>query len=233
VARLCSTAAFLCAICVSTAQAEGRSDLDGVWLYVDSETPAELNLTPAGLAKMQAYVPLTDDSDNYCIPASFTNIMHTPSPPFEIRLRADAVEIDYEFLDVRRRIPLRLPGDPAFALDDAPHSVPAYPHLGRSLARFDGETLVVETADVGDGYLDTLGVPGLPQSSRMRTEERFVADGDRLEIIVTHSDPPNYRRDLVVRYNFHRLDSKLMPWDCEPEAASYDRYLERQNARPE
>jgi hypothetical protein len=154
VARLCSTAAFLCAICVSTAQAEGRSDLDGVWLYVDSETPAELNLTPAGLAKMQAYVPLTDDSDNYCIPASFTNIMHTPSPPFEIRLRADAVEIDYEFLDVRRRIPLRLPGDPAFALDDAPHSVPAYPHLGRSLARFDGETLVVETADVGDGYLD-------------------------------------------------------------------------------
>ena len=30
----------------------------------------------------------------------------TPSPPIEVRLHDDYVEINYEFMDVRRRVPL-------------------------------------------------------------------------------------------------------------------------------
>ena len=225
--RLGSAVWCLWALGVSPALGAGRDDLNGVWLYTGSDTPEELYLTPAGQAMLDAYEPLIDDSDNYCIPASFTNIMHTPSPPFEIRLHEEHVEINYEFLDVKRRVPFEDADDSSRSLAEAPHSVEAHPHLGRSLARFEGETLVIDTVGIGEGYLDTLDVPGLPRSSQMQTQERFVPDGDRLEVVVTHRDPVNYTRDLIVRYGFHRLDSEILPWDCEPDAASYDRYLER------
>jgi hypothetical protein len=202
-----------------------RADLDGVWLFAGSHTPSELHLTAAGQAMFDRYEPLVDDGDNYCIPVSFTNIMHTPSPPIEIRLHDGHVEINYEFMDVRRRVPL----DPTLTIETAPYTVEAHPHMGRSVGRFEGETLVVETADVRAGYLDTLGEPGLPQSAEMRTEERFVADGDELEVVVTHHDPAMYTEDLVVTYDFYRLpNGEILEWGCEPEAANYDRFLERQ-----
>ena len=203
------------------ALAQDRSDLDGVWLFTGSEVPENLHLTPAGEAEVDSYEPLTDDGDNYCIPVSFTNIMHTPSPPFEIRQHGDWVEINYEFLDVRRRVPL----DAGLTVETAPPTVPDHPHLGRSVGRYEGEALVVETAGQEPGVLDTLGVPGLPQSARMRTEERFVPNGDMLEVVVVHRDPVYYSRDLVVTYSFHRLDSEILEWGCEPEAANYDRFL--------
>lgn len=199
-----------------------RADLDGVWLLLDSHTPEDLHLTEAGRAALDSYEPLTDDPDNYCIPVSFTNILHTPSPPFEIRLHEDHVEINYEFMDVKRKVPL----DPSLTLDEAPPTVGEHPHLGRSLGRFQGGVLVVDTAGQEAGVLDTLGVAGLPQSARMRTEERFTADGDTLEVIIRHDDPVNYAEELVVSYNFHRLDSPIMEWGCVPEKASYDRYLQ-------
>jgi len=201
--------------------AQDRSDLDGVWLFTGSEVPENLHLTPAGQAAVDSYEPLTDDGDNYCIPVSFTNIMHTPSPPFEIRQHDGWVEINYEFLDVRRRVPL----DSEVTIETAPPTVPDHPHLGRSVGRYEGETLVVETAGQQPGVLDTLGVPGLPQSAQMRTEERFIPKGDMLEVIVAHHDPVYYSSDLVVTYSFHRLDSEILEWGCEPEAANYDRFL--------
>lgn len=206
--------------------AQNRSDLDGVWLFTGSQVPEDLYLTPAGQAAMDSYEPLTDDGDNYCIPVSFTNIMHTPSPPIEIRLHAAEVEINYEFMDVRRRVPL----DPRLTVETAPPTVADHPHLGRSVGRYQGEALVIETAGVRAGVLDTLGAPGLPQSDAMRTEERFTANGNTLDVVVVHRDPINYTRDLVVTYGFHRLDSEILEWGCEPEAANYDRYLKRNEA---
>lgn len=200
-----------------------RADLDGVWLFTGSHTPEDLQLTDAGQAALESYEPLTDDTDNYCIPASFTNILHTPSPPFEIKLHEDHVEINYEFMDVRRQVPIST----SLSAEEAPFTVSEYPHLGRSVGYFEDDFLVINTSGQEAGVLDTLGVPGLPQSSQMRTEERFRAEGDTLELTISHHDPVNYREDLIVTYNFHRLDSEIMEWGCEPEKASYDDYLER------
>ena len=213
------------ALLISLASKADVTDLNGVWFFTGSNTPGNLQLTSAGQAALDSYEPLTDDSDNYCIPVSFTNILHTPSPPFEIRLHEDHVEINYEFMDVSRRVPL----DPALTTQTAPYTVPDHPHMGRSTGRFEGNTLVVNTAGQQAGVLDTLGVPGLPQSDRMRTEERFTANGDVLDVIISHDDPVNYADTLVVTYGFHRLDSEILAWDCTPEAASYDRFLEAQD----
>ena len=104
--------------------------------------PEDPGLTAAGREKLEQYDPLRDDTDTICKPVTFTNIMHTPSPPIEIRLHGDHVAINYEFMDVHRRVPL------SGALTDAPYTVADHPHMGRSVGRYEGEELVVDTVDV-------------------------------------------------------------------------------------
>lgn len=219
-ARLPAVTLLACALGAAASAAGTRADLDGVWLLYGSQVPKDPGLTAAGREKLERYDSLRDDGDLKCKPVSFTRIMHTPSPPIEIRQRKDHVEIDYEFMDVHRRVPL------GGKLESAPYTVADQPHMGRSIGRYEGESLVVDTADVQAGYLDTLGFPGLPQSAQMRTEERFVPDGDRLKVIVTHNDPVYYTKPLVVTYDFVRVDTQIMEWGCTIEGASYDKRLD-------
>ena len=69
-----------------------------------------------------------------------------------------------------------------------------------------GEELVVETVDMEAGYLDTLGFPGLPESAQMRTDERFIANGDRLQVIVTHNDKLSAQSDRII----HMQDGQIV-----------------------
>jgi hypothetical protein len=204
------------------AYAEGkRVELDGVWILFGTEI-GKLQLTPQGQMKRAAYDFQKDDPDFQCRPASITRIMHTPSPPIEVRQHSDYVEINYEFMDVRRRVPLKN----GLAPKDAPYAVRNYPHLGRSAGHYDGETLIVQTAGQLAGVLDTLGVPGLYQSDQMRTVERFIPNGDRMQIVVTHEDPVYFVQPLTVTFNYLRLPGgKIEKWDCKPEEATYERFI--------
>ncbi len=219
-ARLALTLLATCGFANVVSAAGSRAELDGVWLFAGAQIPDDPGLTAAGREKLAQYDPLRDATDTNCKPVTFTNIMHTPSPPIEIRQRGEQVEINYEFMDVHRRVPLR------GALTDAPPTVAEHPHMGRSLGRYDGESLVVDTIDVEAGYLDTLGFAGLPQSAQMRTEERFMAAGNRLTVVVTHDDPVYYTKPMVVSYDFVRVDTQIMEWGCTLEGANYDERLE-------
>ena len=202
-----------------------RADLDGVWILADSATFENLELTPAGEAARVKYDYLTNDPGMKCIPASITRVMHTPSPPIEIRQHADHVEINYEFMDVHRRVPT----NSGLAAKDVRYAVATHPHLGRSVARYEGETLVIETVDIGAGVHDTLGMPGLPQSNQMRTVERFAANGNKMTIVVTHYDRVFYVKPYVATFSYLRLpQGKILPWDCTPEEANYERFMPKQ-----
>ena len=205
----------------ATPAAQGRrAELDGVWILADSAT-IEVTLTPAGEAARAKYNYLTDDPGMQCIPATITRVMHTPSPPIEVRQRGDEVDINYEFMDVRRRVPIA----PGRAPATAPLTVPKYPHMGRSVGRYDGDVLVIETVGHRAGILDTLGAPGLMQSDQMRTEERFIPDGNRMRVVVTHDDPIYYAKPLVVTFRYLKLpDGEILPWECTPEKASYKQF---------
>src|ERR1044071_4499371 len=130
-----------------------RSDLNGVWILLRSQT-GTVQLTPAGQKLRAAYDFQKDDPDFECKPASITRVMHTPSPPIEVRQHADRVEVNYEFMDIHRTVPLKK----GLLAKDAPYAVKNHSHLGRSAGRYDGETLVVETQGVRAGIMDTLGV---------------------------------------------------------------------------
>jgi hypothetical protein len=221
-ATVAATGLLVLALAAPSGAQENRADLDGVWILADSAKFESLELTPAGEATRAKYDSLTNDPGMKCIPASITRVMHTPSPPIAIRRRADQIEIDYEFMDVHRHIPIK----PGLAAKEAPYAVAEYPHLGRSVAHYEGETLVIETVDVGAGVHDTLGMPGLPQSEQMQTVERFVATGNKMEVAVTHVDPVFYAKAYVATFSYLRLPGgAILPWDCVPEEANYDRFI--------
>src|SRR5207253_6939599 len=178
------TVVFVLAISVPALAAGKRSDLDGVWILYRAEI-GKLQLTPEGEKKRAAYDYQKDDPDFQCKPASVTRVMHTPSPPIEVRQHGDYVEVNYEFMDVRRHVPLKK----GLAAKDAPYAAKKYPHLGKSVGQYDGENLVIETVGQKAEILDTLGSPGLYQSDQMRTVETFIPNGNKLQVTVTHYDP--------------------------------------------
>ncbi len=198
-----------------------RAELDGVWILFRAEI-GNLQLTPAAEKLRAAYDYHKDEPDFQCKPASFTRIMHTPSPPIELRQRQDRVEINYEFMDVRRRVPLKK----GLSSANAPYAATRYPHLGRSAGEYDEETLVVETTGQHPGVMDTLGVPGLYQSGQMRTVERFIPDGNRMQVVVTHYDPVYFIQPFTVTFNYVRLPGgKIEKWDCKPEEATFEQFI--------
>lgn len=198
-----------------------RADLEGTWLQLSAGRPSA-TLTPEAEQAIADYVPLRDDPDLRCQPPSLTNVIGIPDPPWEIRLREDRVEIDFEYMDVRRRVPL----DPDLNVADAPYTVEGHPHLGRSVARFEGEELVIDTGDVGQGYVDTRGpAEGFPQSTRMRYEERYRADGDRLHVEIMHTDPVYYVEPFSMSFKFFRVDLEVLEFNCQLDAANYDERL--------
>ena len=198
-----------------------HEELDGVWILLRPEI-GKLQLTPEGQSKRAAYDFQKDDPDFQCKPASVTRVMWTPSPPIEVRQHANQVEVNYEFMDVRRRIPLKK----GLAAKDAPYAAKKYPHLGRSVAHYDGETLVVESTGMAAGVMDTLGVAGLYQSDQIRTVERYIPNGDKMQIVVTHEDPVYLVEPFTVTFNYVRLPGgKIMTWDCKPEEATYEKFI--------
>ena len=196
-----------------------RAELDGVWILAGN-AKIDLTLTPAGEAARARYNYLKDDPAMRCIPATFTRVMHTPSPPIEYAsaaMRWKSITSSWtciaecrSSLGWRRR---------------TSYTVKEHPHLGRSVGHYDGDALVIDTVDQRAGILDTLGAPGLVQSDQMRTEERFIPNGNRMTIVVTHHDPVYYAKPLVVTFTYQRLPGgEILPWDCTPEKASYDAF---------
>ena len=202
----------------SSAASADVADIEGTWLQLSAVRPP-VDLTPEGRAAVAGYVPLRDDPDLECKPASLTNVLGIPDPPWEIRLHDDHVEINFEYMDVKRRVPL----DSDLAVADAPYTVADHPHLGRSVGRYEDDALVVVTADVETGFVDTRSeAEGYPQSPRMRYEERYRADGDRLYVDITHTDPVYYTEPLTMSFEFFRVDLEVLEFGCEIDAANYD-----------
>ncbi len=194
-----------------------RSDLDGVWNVTGSTSP-DIALNVAGDARREAYDFLTDDPHMQCMPASVTRTMITPSPLMEIRQHGDQVDFNHEFMDVRRRIPL----DDQMNAQDAPIAAPEYPHLGRSVARYEGENLVIESTGIHAGVFSTFQWVGYPQSDQMMTTERYIPNGDRMEARVTHFDPVYYETPFTIVISYARTDAPLLEWGCVPEKACVD-----------
>ncbi|MEE8249909.1 MAG: hypothetical protein V3R59_06720, partial [Gammaproteobacteria bacterium] len=86
--------------------------------------------------------------------------------------------------------------------------------LGRSVGRWEGDTLVVETTGINYPHFDKTGIP---QTEAVRNDERFSvsADGSRLEYSVTVTDPAIFTEPVVLTKTWvWRPGEELQHYDC-------------------
>lgn len=206
--------------CATDAAAQAtRPDLSGNWILNGGKTTfGEWHLTDDGERRFKAYDFKKDDPSLKCIGSSWTRVWLNPNVLVKIAQSAADVRLQYEWMDIDRRIPLV---DPTAARPKRSVPIPMMPALGTSVAWYDGDTLVIETRDVAPGYVSTMQEwAGLPQSRMMRTIERLsLANPNLLNINITHVDPANYRDPLIVNITYPRSKFELMKYGCDPKDA--------------
>jgi hypothetical protein len=204
-----------------------RSDIYGIWMLVPANRatsgpqPMIESMTPAGEAAVAAYDPFIDDPTFRCDPVAIRRAWFAPGTPLEISRDGDTIILQHEWMDARRVIHLDRDSHPP---DGARSS------LGHSIGRFDGDTLIVETANYSQGvlsqYVETPGqaTRGLLHSDAMTTTEylRLNADTGQLELTILHSDPAFFTREFEpVSASYAPSDLTLEPFNCRPENADH------------
>ena len=177
----------------------------------------EYEYTPEGMKRFAAYDFKVDDPAYRCVGSSWTRIYLNPNVLIHVTQGTDFVRLQYEWMDIDRRIPLSAP------MGGSPRRVriKGHPALGASAAWYEGDTLVIDTIDFAPGYVSTIAErAGMPQSPRMHTVERLRRDGDVLVIETTHLDAANYRTPVVSTVRYRKTDWDLMDYGCDPNEAT-------------
>jgi hypothetical protein len=211
-----------------------RQDIFGTWLLAPntgSSDAARRNatsrpqpmmefLTPAGQAAVAAYDPFKDDPTFRCDPVAIRRVWGAPGTPLAIVRQADRVLLRHEWMDVERIVHLDTREHPA----GGPRT-----SLGHSIGYFEGDTLVVETANYAAGvlsqYVEEPGKPtrGLLHSAALTSVERIRLDAERQRLVVEVAlkDPEFFTRDFdIARLEYAPSDLTIEPFDCSPEGVT-------------
>jgi hypothetical protein len=193
---------------------DGKPDLSGLWranskfnfdLTVDLP-PGTVSLLPPAAAALRERRDThgKDDPQGFCLPAGVPR--HTAVPfPFRIMQLPGMVVILYEYGLSWRQVFIdgrALPVDPNPTWN------------GYSVGRWDGDTLVVETAGFnGKAWLDDAGHP---TSEKLRVTERFHRPTfGRLDIEITIDDPGAYAKPWTMTMDSQfAADTELLEFVC-------------------
>jgi len=168
-------------------------DLTGVWSIVsppervktvDGKLPPLLPNAKAVYETHLAQAAKGDrsfDGTSRCLPPGLPRLMLVHRP-FEILQRPKTIYFIHEL----NRLPRRAYLDESLPADPDPH------YLGYSVAHWDGDTLVIESAGFDDSTL--LDDAGLPHSAALHLTERYQLDkdGKHLRARFTIEDPKTF-----------------------------------------
>jgi hypothetical protein len=200
-----------------------RNDIYGTWLLAPANRstsgrqPMLDYLTPAGEAATAKYDPFVDDPTFRCDPVAIRRVWFAPGTPLSISRDGDRVILRHEWMDVERVVHLDMDVHPA----DGPRT-----SLGHSIGRFDGDTLVIETANYAEGvlsqYVEEPGKPtrGMLHSDALTSVERVRFDPatQRLSVTIELEDPVFYARSFPpATAEYAPSDLKIQPFGCRPE----------------
>lgn len=204
-----------------------RTDIFGTWLLARNPNrstsgpqPMMQFLTPAGQAAVAAYDPFKDDPTFRCDPVAIRRVWGAPGTPLNISREGSRVILRHEWMDVERIVHLDLEEHPK----DGPRT-----SLGHSIGRFEGDTLVIETANYSAGvinqYVEQPGQPtkGLLHSDKLTSVEYLSFDAEQQRLIVesTLSDPEFFTRDFDrAHQEYAPSDLELEPFNCSPEGVT-------------
>ena len=201
-------------------------DFQGVWLIqgdhaaiktVDGKLPplnaAAAKVYAAHIAARKAGKP-DFDTIRLCMPHGLPRMMFA-NYPIQVLQEPKQVTFIHEAHHMPRLVFLDA-AQPA-SLDDLNQN-----WIGFSTGRWDGDTLVVDTAGFNDKT--TLDTAGLPHSVEMRVQEHIKKlDADTLEDVITINDPKTYTKPWSTRVTYRRQPGlRLKEYVCtdsNPEAA--------------
>ncbi len=140
------------------------------------------------------------DGVTRCLPPGLPRLM-LMHEPFEILQRQRIVYFVYQV----NRLPRRAYLDEALPTDVDPH------YLGYSVAHWDADALVVESAGFDDSTL--LDNVGLPHSEDLHLTERYQlsADGRRLRLTYTVEDAKTFTKPWSAQAQYTRLTGYRIP----------------------
>jgi hypothetical protein len=171
--------------------------------FLAREKPVPLN--EAANKKLAAWDPLTDSVSHGCEPVGMPTIMDQPYP-LEFVKQQDTILLRMELYDAVRTIHMR----EDVALSELPKHL-----FGRSIGRWEGDTLVVKTDGILWSYLEHNGTPLGAATSIV---ERFTPapDGTRLQYDMIVTDDEYLTEPLVQKKTFFaRPDETVKPYECK------------------
>ncbi|HTV78233.1 MAG TPA: hypothetical protein VMF03_08245 [Steroidobacteraceae bacterium] len=192
--------------------AHAAPDLSGVWLLdghigaVKTTDGGAPPLTPDAQGRYEAHRKAAARGDysydgvTRCLPPGLPRLM-LMHEPFEILQRDKIVYFLYQV----NRLPRRAYLNESLPTDVDPH------YLGYSVAHWDADTLVVDTAGFDDSTL--LDNVGLPHSEDLHLTERYrlSPDGKHLHLTYTVEDPKTFTKPWSARADYTRQDGYRIP----------------------
>jgi hypothetical protein len=135
---------------------------------------------------------LKDEARRLCVPDGLPRVLGNPYP-FQLIQTPGRVTFVYELNHVIRPIPLDKPQQSAEELEVAPY------YSGHSVAHWNGDTLLIETAGFNEKtFVDATGAP---HSDAMTTVEAVKKLDDKtLEDVITVTDPMMFTKPWSARF---------------------------------
>jgi hypothetical protein len=164
-----------------------------------------LDIHDSLVEQAKSFDPLAQASvSTTCLAPGLTYSMQGPFP-IEIFEGRDLMVIKMEYFDIVRIIFMNETEHP----DDWPTSV-----AGHSIGRWEGDTLVVDTAKMRSG---TLFNNGVDHTQDIHLVERFrLADANTLVMTQQFTDPGSFSGTAARILTFNRGNDHVYPYDCDP-----------------
>jgi hypothetical protein len=221
----CAFASFAVPALAADTPLTAARDFSGVWTSYRAPgppapgagprgAPTEPPFTPEGKRLRDEYRKLAgpDNAGAYCVPYGMPSMMQSAGGyPIEFIHRPEQLTIIYEVESETRRV--YMPG----------HGVPAEKRLavrqGYSEGKWEGDTLVVTTTDLSDGYDQGT----YPHSDQATMVERFKLTPDKdvgkiLDYELTMTDPVYYTAPVSFTKRWMPLkDGHIMAYNCTEE----------------
>jgi hypothetical protein len=200
------------ALALGATAANAAPDLSGVWQITahvgaakttDGGSPpltADARAVYDAHRKAAAQRDFSFDGTTRCLPPGLPRLM-LMHEPFEILQRDKIVYFVYQV----NRLPRRAYLNEALPTDVDPH------YLGYSVAHWDADALVVESAGFDDStVLDNVG---LPHSEDLHLTERYQlsTDGRHLRLTYTVEDPKTFTKAWSGQAEYARLPHYQIP----------------------
>ena len=196
----------------------GKPDFSGVWehAYVPDmalsnatdpamqKGPGTLPYTAEGLANIKRYNPEVDgDYTGNCLPFGLTRSMNAPYP-IQILQNDRYIAFLFEQSTWFHVVPFRS----AHVKDDNPT------WFGDSIARWDGDTLIIDTVDF-NGYT-RLDTRGNPHSAGLHLTQTFKrTNAGTIAYSVTIDDPMYYTKPWSNERTWLLSNGDLIEYSCE------------------